>query len=760
MNRINLMIALSASALLLVSCAEDFKSDYTVDAPESIVLYEYLNDYSALKDYVDRNANPNFKLGGAVNVNDFNKGGVTTVVFSSNFDEVTANKEMQHASVVDDAGLMKFVTVANFVETARNAGLEVFGNSLLGNAQQNVTYLNTLLEDKPDPNYVPTYVDKLVTENNPCIVVHAGNKVTNPWDTQFWVEFETPLVEGDEFEFSMRCRADSATNAIGTQIHKAPSDYLYFMAVGNVEFTTKWKKYTNTGTVSSSMAGGHSIAFNLNDYVSANNYYFDDISFKVNGVERVKNGDCSGTDVSSFYTKEKENEGGDAEPRPSTIEKTISYMAKVIAPIEVKHDEDNPCIIVHSGDKVENAWDTQFWIDFGTPLTEGDEYEFSMRCRADSATGGIATQIHKNAGDYLHWMAVGNVSFSTAWKKYTYTGTVDANMAGGHSIAFNLNDYVNANNYYFDDMSFVLNGKELVKNGDCSGSDVSCFWTKEKEKAGGDTDPRASVIVQKYSYTTIKDSPGIPLTEEEKADVTNKALNKWISGSMKNTDGYITSWNVVDNLLATTGDEGGILPLKHAETTGDLENNFYWQDYIGDVNVVRNAVSYARHSFQGDASSLKLFVNNDATTEMAAKSIVSWIGKWENDTTKIDGISAEMHVYFSADGNTQAATVDELTKSLAVLGNSGKLVRISALDIGYKDADGNVCTALTEDQHKQMSQFYNEIIKLYFESIPAELCAGITQWTATDLTEPKGLWDSNYKRKHTYAGFADGLSGK
>ena len=45
---------------------------------------------------------------------------------------------------------------------------------------------------------------------------------------------------------------------------------------------------------------------------------------------------------------------------------------------------------------------------------------------------------------------------------------------------------------------------------------------------------------------------------------------------------------------------------------------------------------------------------------------------------------------------------------------------------------------------------------------------GISQWCATDAPgdsgwrggETVGLWDSNYNRKHTYAGFADGLAGK
>lgn len=67
-----------------------------------------------------------------------------------------------------------------------------------------------------------------------------------------------------------------------------------------------------------------------------------------------------------------------------------------------------------------------------------------------------------------------------------------------------------------------------------------------------------------------------------------------------------------------------------------------------------------------------------------------------------------------------------------------------------------------------MSEYYKFIVKKYFEIIPVAQQYGITQWCITDSPtgsgwrggEPVGLWDANYNRKHTYAGFADGLAGK
>ena len=72
---------------------------------------------------------------------------------------------------------------------------------------------------------------------------------------------------------------------------------------------------------------------------------------------------------------------------------------------------------------------------------------------------------------------------------------------------------------------------------------------------------------------------------------------------------------------------------------------------------------------------------------------------------------------------------------------------------------------MTEEQHKEMRDLYTFVLKKYFEIIPIDKQYGITQWCATDSPKdsgwrpglPVGLWDLNYLRKHTYAGFAAGL---
>ena len=152
--------------------------------------------------------------------------------------------------------------------------------------------------------------------------------------------------------------------------------------------------------------------------------------------------------------------------------------------------------------------------------------------------------------------------------------------------------------------------------------------------------------------------------------------------------------------------------------------------------------------------------------------MVHWIEKWEADgVTKIDGIGTQMHVSYILNESDQKAQEDAIVKMFQILAESGKLIKISELDMGVVEkafGTGLKTEDITYEQHLKMAEFYRFIISKYFEIIPAAQQYGITQWCATDAPsdsgwrggEPVGLWDSNYNRKHTYAGFADGLAGK
>ena len=92
--------------------------------------YRYLDEYQALKNYIDYSKYPNFKLGIGTTVNDYLNNSVIREMTNQNFTETVAGNAMKMSSCVDGNGNMKFETVKQYVKTATEAGLNVYGHTL------------------------------------------------------------------------------------------------------------------------------------------------------------------------------------------------------------------------------------------------------------------------------------------------------------------------------------------------------------------------------------------------------------------------------------------------------------------------------------------------------------------------------------------------------------------------------------------------------------------------------------------------------
>ena len=273
----------------------------------------------------------------------------------------------------------------------------------------------------------------------------------------------------------------------------------------------------------------------------------------------------------------------------------------------------------------------------------------------------------------------------------------------------------------------------------------------------------------------------IPLTQQERHDVLVEAMDKWIKGMMEACDGKVKAWDLVNEAISGGGDDGeGNYELQHSNGykggTWDVGGtDFFWQDHLGDLDYVRQACRLARKYGPED---IKLFINDynlesDWDDNKKVKSLVNWIKKWESDgVTKIDGIGTQMHISYYEDGNLQKSSQQHITKMLEIMAASGKLCRVSEMDMGYvrgsnRWANPLKTNQLTEAEHKKMADFYEWIIKEFLRIIPAAQQWGICQLCPTDAPEqsgwrngePVGIWDFNFYRKHVYAGFVRGLNG-
>ena len=283
-----------------------------------------------------------------------------------------------------------------------------------------------------------------------------------------------------------------------------------------------------------------------------------------------------------------------------------------------------------------------------------------------------------------------------------------------------------------------------------------------------------NIKIEGYKQKTI------PLTQQERHDILVDVMDKWIKGMMEACDGKVKAWDLVNEAVAGEGDDGeGNYPLQHSngysggawDVGGD---KFFWQDHLGDLDYVRQVCRLAR---KYGPEGVKLFINDynlesDWDDNKKLKSLINWIKKWEADgITKIDGIGTQMHINYYENTTLQKSSEDHIVKMFELMANTGKLVRVSELDMGYVRGSNKWATPvstnqMTEAEHKKMADFYQWIIEEYFRIIPPSQQWGICQWCPTDApnngwraNEPVGIWDINYYRKHVYAGFVRGLNG-
>ena len=713
MNKQILVSALGA--MLLASCADHFDQNFETVRPDKEAQYGYLEQYDALKEYIkDR---PNFHLGIGTAVDEYNKKELVYALTNSNFNETVAGNAMKMASCVADDGSMNFDKVSEYVKNATDAGLSVYGHTLAWHAQQPNKYLNQLIADKELPP------SSNVTR---CLVIKNA-EAGGHWDAQLY--FPAQLSQGKKYVFKMNAKATAPFELI---LWGAPGD----AGLGSISVGTKWNEYTVNFTP----------AANYENFVFAAGKLGGELDIKSLSLceegstnNLIVNGDIKGDEVpcNKPYSWHK----------VTTEIKEVAESQVVEIPVSVGHltfDDgknlggwgmDNAPKIVNGVCEVgnnaakKNPWDAQVNYEPGFAFENGKTYHLKMKIKGSVA--GEFGAVFQNPDGYKGCGDFPTIKVTTDWKEVDVTTTCN----GDNALRLLLNIGKYAGTLYIDDFEV--------------------YYTKS--------------------------SNTIPLTDEEKKEALTPVLQNWIYGMMEATEGKVKAWDVVNEALSGEDKDGdGKFDLQSAKRGNvkpdDAKNNFYWQDYLGDINYVRTAVAAARKGFAdagGNPEDLKLFINDynlesDWDQNGKLKSLIKWIKDWEADgVTKIDGIGSQMHISCYGNPQTQEAKKNAIENMLKLMAESGKLVRISELDMGYVDAnDKEVKTAdMTEEQHKEMRALYEFVVKKYLELIPENQQWGICQWCATDSPAnsgwraglPTGLWDSDYYRKHTYGGFAAGF---
>ena len=380
-------------------------------------------------------------------------------------------------------------------------------------------------------------------------------------------------------------------------------------------------------------------------------------------------------------------------------------------------------LIIHTTKKCDNSWDVQFLAMENIPVELGKTYKMTMTVR-----GTAEGKLHSKLGDWGNG-EYPDIPFTTEWQ------------------------------------DVEVEYKALVEN--------SFFMLQCGDFVG-------DIYVKTIKFEGYKGQT-IPQTQQERHDTLVYAMDLWIKGMMEACEGKVKAWDLVNEAISGDGNDGdGNYLLQHSEGynsgTWDVGGDaFYWQDHMGDLEYVRQACRLARKYGPED---VKLFINDynlesDWDNNKKVKSLVGWIKKWEADgVTHIDGIGTQMHISCFESDKILNDIKKHITQMFEVIAKSGKLCRVSEMDMGYVRGSNRWGSSvkteqLTEAEHKRMADFYEWIIKEYLRIIPPEQQWGICQWCTTDAPsnsgwrggEPVGIWDLNYYRKHVYAGFVRGLNG-
>ena len=702
---------------VLGSCADWDDWNYDVEKPQTIAQYEYLNDYAPLKEYLDRSAHPGFKVSAALGADEFNQQGPLFRLAAHNFDEIVAGNAMKMASCVNDQGVMDFSKVSSFVSAAEDAGLTVYGHTLAWHAQQPRKWLEKLIADKE-------------------LDVDPSQKTFTELSRQTYQDGKFPF-------YQMGCAPD----VINGSIHFVP--------------TGDWSQFfCMTGC---SMKAGNYVAI-----LHIKSTKDGKISFTAQngwGAEAQK--------ITQKFTV-KANEWVDAEVAlndiqggnydfvllPETFDGTLDLQSVTIGQYE------SPAM------EVEQEVKHQTYQDGPFPY-------YQMGCAPDVINGSIH---FVPTGDWSQFFCVSGAALTPG----NYAVDVEIKSTKSGNIKMTVQ-----NGWGGDAES--CDGTVALKEG----------WTTARFKMtlekGGNYDfilkPEtfdATLDLKSVTVKKIVKTNSIPLTPKEKSDTLTWAMNKWISGMMQATEGKVKAWDLINEAISGGGNVNGFYALQTEATSEHNPQDFYWQDYFTPEMygpIVEKAARDAYAAVEGtNPADLKLFINDynlesDWDGNKKLKSLVYWIGVWEKKgkelgwNTKIDGIGSQMHISYYENPQTLESKKKAIQNMLKIMAETGMLVRISEIDMGYVDKDGkDVTTAQLEKlpidervaKEKAMAEHYKWIIEQYFEIVPPKQQYGICQWCLTDAPtnsgwrpgKPVGLWNLNYQRKPAYGGFADGLANK
>lgn len=718
--KINKIISAITISLLLFTSCNDMIMEWYKDPNKGEVamaelplpLAEKIERYDVLKSYT------NFNLGIGIDLTMYLENETYRNIVNANFDEVVLGYHMKHGAMVSSTGAINYAKVDEFVQKIKEAGLTLYGHTLVWHQNQNASYLNgliapTILPDaagtnaldisglkdgsftgwsKSNPGAGITVEDgKGLSATSKAVVLKSSASSANAWSLQLGTPAIT-VVADHTYEVSFYIKSDSpGKGRISFVDLKNNYPWMDWYATGGsmteaFQTTSTWQqvKFTLNANDDAFNASTFKMNFDLG-YLPDVTYYIDVENIKVidkDAAPVVVNMLANGTFDTDLTGWAKWNGTGDFAHVTGSDAFQGGGAMKVVNPTS------------NSG----GQWKTQIHADFAQTLVAGT-YTVSFYIRSD-----VAGSVRCSTTGTAHYQ--GDQTTAITWKQVSWDVAMDGTETG---LNFDLG--LVAATYYIDNVVVT-----------------------PKSAAG---------IKRRASKVTI-----IEKTDAEKAKLIGDAMTAWISGVMTHYKNDVKAWDVVNEPMKENG------TLRDGIVEEPASDEFYWVKYLGKDFAV-TAFKLARQ--YGNATD-KLFIN-DYNLEYSLEKcdgLIDYVKYIESKGATVDGIGTQMHISISSD----TTKIKQMFQKLAA---SGKLIKVSELDIKV-----NTKTPSLSDYEKQ-AVMYKFVVDAFMKYIPETQRYGIVVWSVSDAVEEHEnwipddgpcLWDKDYARKHAYKGFADGLAGK
>ena len=663
MKKILTLVLLSVLAVTAVSCGKDDLPPITPEKPDDKPVTPDPPTPPAPKvvDYDKHNlkdlaAKAGLKLGVSFTYWEYRNNAKVADILKRDFAAITFGNEMKHDGIVQPNGSFRFSEADEMAGWTKACGTELFGHTLGWHSQQRREYLNNVISGA-------------AANNNASLLQRNWNFEAGTLDGFTASGFEAFKSLYDVFagDYAAKAVSDGATLTVDAAIEAGkPYDVSFWAKTLAQEGTIK----TASGDGQEAQTGvtgewkKYTATFTIE---SLGEFAFRFTASKdvvIDNIRILGEGGGGGQEPTAEVI---DFENLSAGPLNSSEISAINGPDYVRVTNETAHGGSLALKMDNSSGYSQETWSIQV-LTKSFPVTPGTTYRISWYAKASKAAD---FQIDiRGDGDPKYRSSTYN-QFPKMGTDWTYQ-SVDYTVESGSELSFAFYGGVEAVTYYIDDIQFA---------------------------------PASAAASVSRRRAASSFSAGTSLKGELVNDAIGFVYRDWVYKMVGHFDVY--GWDVVNETFTDWPVE-----FRTAQNT-TIGNPFVWGQYFKSTkDWVDKAFAYATDALDRKGKTAVLYLNdyNLETIDAKRKAYCDYV----KGNPQVTGVGTQMHLDMAT-----ADLENKIVASLTDLKNTGRIVRISELDIK--------CSSLTEQ-----ADLYKFIFEKYLEIVPAAQRGGITIWGIND----------------------------